>query len=149
MEASGVLGFKEQRLFRETVRGKVRGFEYSTPLTNVLASSSAQATIGIESASHFFACYITGRVLDANGLVLDFTTVAQPNIAIQDTSSGAFLEDKETRWQNLVGWAEYPHELKPPFFLRARSTIIVLVTNAAAAAINFQVTLTGFKSYVS
>jgi len=143
----GVLGFQDVRTFRESVKGTVRAFGYSTPITAVAANASIQATISIESLSAFYARTITGQVFDATGLQLDFSAVAQPSIAIQDTTSGAFFEDKDTRWQNLVGDAEFPHVLRPPILLKPRTTLAVVVTNNAAVGLLFQVTLVGFKSY--
>jgi hypothetical protein len=143
----GVLGFQDVRTFRESVKGTVRAFGYSTPITAVAANASIQATISIESLSAFYARTITGGVYDATGLALSFAAVAQPSIAIQDTTSGAFFEDKDTRWQNLVGTAEFPHVLRPPILLKPRTTLALVVTNNAAVALLFQVTLVGFKSY--
>lgn len=143
----GVLGFQDVRTFRESVKGTVRAFGYSTPITVLPASASAQATISIESLSAFYARTITGQVWDATGLQVSFGTVAQPSIAIQDTTSGAFFEDKDTRWQNLVGTAEFPHVLRPPILLKPRTTLAVVVTNNAAVGLLFQVSLVSFKSY--
>lgn len=143
----GVLGFQDVRTFRESVKGTVRAFSYNTPITVLPASSSAQATISIESMSAFYARTITGDVFDATGLEVSFATVAQPSIAIQDTTSGGFFEDKDTRWQNLVGVAEFPHVLRPPILLKPRTTLQLVVTNNAAVGLLFQVTLVGFKSY--
>jgi hypothetical protein len=143
----GVLGFQDVRTFRESVKGTVRAFAYSTPITVLPASSSAQATISIESLSAFYARTITGDVFDATGLEVSFATVAQPSIAIQDTTSGAFFEDKDTRWQNLVGTALFPHVLRPPILLKPRTTLAVVFTNNAAVGLLCQVSLVGFKSY--
>lgn len=143
----GVLGFQDVRTFRESVKGSIRAFGYSTQFTVVPANASAQATIGIDSASHFYARTITGQVLDNNGLEFSFGVTAQPSINIQDSSSGAFFEDKDTRWQNLVGTAVFAHVLRPPILLRRRTTVVVLFTNNSAIQITCQVSLVGFKSY--
>lgn len=142
--------------FRESVRGRTKFYEYSTPLTNVAAgtlNAPGQPTtpprINIEASSHFFASEITGVALvTATLLTYLFTAQIEPRLQITDEGTGATMFDQPVAWSNIVGVGQRPFRLQPPYLMRSKSNIRVDMFNPAGVAVSLQVTFGGTKVFL-
>jgi len=142
--------------FRESVRGRTKFYEYSTPLTNVplgtLVAPGQPVTpprINIEASSHFFASEITGVALvTATLLTYLFTAQIAPRIQVTDEGTGATVFDQPVTWTSLVGIGKRPFRLQPPYLMRSKSNIRVDMFNPAGVAVSLQVTFGGTKVFL-
>lgn len=149
------LGYGDVRTFRQAVKGLVKAFRYSTPLTTVGANLSQQATVQTEQASTFWCTVITGSVLlTANSLLADFKTgdlgtiVAMPDVSIFDSASDARIMDRDNlRFKEVVGNGEYAFRLAQPHPFSKAAVITVVYNNNSATSLICQVTFSGYKTY--
>jgi hypothetical protein len=145
--------------FRESVRGRTKFYQYSIPLTNVAAGTLAnpgtptaaagQPRINIEASSHFFASEITGVALvTATLLTYAFSAQIAPRIQLTDEGTGAAMFDQPIAWPNVVGDAQHPFRLQPPYLMRSKSNIRVDLFNPAGVAVTLQLTFGGTKVFL-
>lgn len=142
--------------FRESVRGRTKFYEYSIPLTNVplgtLAAPGQPTTaprINIEATSHFFASEITGVALvTATLLTYAFSAQIAPRIQVTDEGTGATMFDQPVVWGDVVGVAQRPFRLQPPYLMRSKSNIRLDLFNPAGVAVSLQVTFGGTKVFL-
>lgn len=145
------MGFPDVMTFRETVRGRYRWYAYSIPELIIPAASARQQTIRFESGSDFYAVQITGRYLrddggNAGNRALP-TVTAQPDIRFEDAASSIHLEDRDMRFENVVGFARFAQKLETPYLFRQSTNAVVVITNPAAIQIRVIVTFGGYKIF--
>lgn len=139
--------------FRESVRGRTKFYQYSTPLTLCAAGPGVvtSARITIEESSHFFASEITGAaLLTASLLTMSFGAAGQqqPRIQLTDEGAGITVFDQALLWDSVVGTGQQPFRLQPPYLLRSKATVRVDFTNMHTAQVSLQLTLGGTKVFL-
>lgn len=142
------------RAIRESVRGRVKSFNYtSAPITVAAITGTVlganETLINIDGDSHFVATALSGHYLiQSSGLSTHPLLHAEPRIQMNDEAQGRNVFDRFLAWYNVVGTGEYPTDLDPPYFLRARSAVRVFFQNPETLAYTCTVTLHGYKVYL-
>lgn len=109
-----------------------------------VAGVAGQANIGILDDADFACQYCTVAVEQANVLVVNWSGLIQ----VEDTGTGRTLFSNPIPVQSIAGSGELPYPFSPARLFRKNSTLVVTVTNSAAAtATNVRVQLHGHKLF--
>ena len=121
-------------------------FVYSAFFLPIGASASAVVNVPIQADSAFAIMEITG---DERDLTTNETNVAFPalTLLLRDGGSGRVLMDQAQVWTNIVGTAQRPFYLPHPKILNPNSTLVVELTNQAAAVRQARISFVGFKIF--
>ena len=123
-------------------------FTYSAFFLPIGASAGAVVNVPIQADSAFAVMAITGDVRD---LVTNETSIATPAMVLllRDGGTGRVLMDQAQVWPNIIGTAQRPFFLPTPKILKPNSTLVVELTNQAAAARQARISFVGFKIFPS
>jgi len=142
------------RQIRQSIRGRTKFFVYSTAPVTIPAivggvMGQVQALINIDGDSHFFCTGLTGHYFITGTLLMTNPQLhAEPEVWLQDQSTGFNMTDRPVRWGNIIGTGERHFPVEPAYLCRARSAINVTFLNPETVAHVAQVSLLGYKVYL-
>lgn len=121
-------------------------FTYSAFFLPIGASATAVVNVPIQADSAFAIMAITG---DERDLVTNETNVAFPalTVLLRDGGTGRLMMDQAQIWTNIIGTAQRPFFLPHPKIVKPNSTLVVELTNQAAAVRQARISFVGFKIF--
>jgi len=105
---------------------KLDHFIYRVRFTTVVASSTVQTTIPIQSDSDFLWIATSGVVFTAAN---NIDVAPDMEKSVIDTGSGRQLQDAPTHWMNCVGNGQWPFVLPEPKIFVGNGSIQVTLTD--------------------
>lgn len=130
-------------LMRDTIK---QYYAYTVDFLPLLASVPATIPFTVESQTDFVVTHLTGIVTDA--LNTTFLANVPQTVQITDASTGLawYSGINGTHFNSVFGDAQFPGFMALPYYLRANSTVNVMLTNLEAVNRNVRLTFHGFKS---
>jgi hypothetical protein len=146
------LGYADLRTFKDSVRGALKTFTYSTPPIVVAATTRGQDVAQVNQGITFWLTGIVGTVLlTASATVADPMVTPYPDVEIIESASGSSIQNRSNIRAPLVMdpmklmGNRLVRRVRPPHPFAGGSVITVVVNNISASGLTVEVGFTGYE----